>query len=186
MADKLSQPRDATGQFMERTGRRPVTAAKAEGRHILFRNSTTIVNAILTAIRIAKSKGDYQVAGSLAIQAAQFIMPKLQAVAHVSPNTAIDFLQQLRQELIEVRKALPSGSPPFDTSQSKPIEAEYKEVPSVAPKTAQDKQGMASEQGVCPIPHSVAPANIPRSVPAPAPKPFSELTREEIKARYKV
>jgi len=130
-----------------------------------------IANSILSAIRAAKAKNDYQTWGSLSIQAAQYIMPKLQAVAHISPNQAIETMEGLREFLIaRDTKQLPPAS---DTA----IEGEFHEVaPAPIESPSVNTGGQHSDV--------VEPFN-GNSAPSPEPsKPFAELSRDEVIARY--
>ena len=162
-------------------GRGRISTDTKSGRNMLFRRSNFIVSTLLNSIKTAKQKNDYQCAGMLAIQAAQFIMPKLQAVAHISPNQAIETMEGLREFLIS--RELKSLPPASDTA----IEGEFKEVapapiesPSETPRdpplhAVERNQGNSAPS---PKPSRVKPA------PAPAAKPFSEMTREEVIKRY--
>lgn len=182
---------------------RKLTTADVQGRDVLHRNTSYIVSTMLAEFNKATDNEDTRTIIEIASILLPYTMPKLQAVAHISQNTAIDFLRELRQELLATRTALPAAPP---------IEAEYRELkaaeappeaPAIAPIPNQDKQGKASEQGVCSASLSPAPdspktaqdreakrVGAIKAAPAVAPqvdgKPFSEMTRDEIAKRYKV
>lgn len=179
--------------------RRRLTVGEKQGRTKLFERSNYLVIKYLWAVEQAYNEKDYQVVGSLTAQGFQYIMPKLQAVAHINSNTAIDFLRELRAELLATRQALPPGQ-----ALPAPIEAEYKVVKTEPSESLPIESPSEVATSPSPVPKKneneaiAVPSDKPttvqhrrvKRVKAVAPpvidKPFSEMTREEIVKRYKV
>lgn len=119
-----------------------LTTADVQGRDVLHRNTSYIVSTMLAEFNAATERKDTRTIIEIAGILLPYTMPKLQAVAHITPNQAIETMEGLREYLIaREAKALPPA-----------VEGEFREVPANTPIPAQDKQGVALSDEVCPIP----------------------------------